>query len=79
MTGRITESGVGKRSHAGLTLLNVIDSSTKGLMEILSYALVAQQRSLSFMYGRPDDSCSSFTLRYFGKRRARRINLSWSR
>ena len=30
LTGRITESGVGKRSHAGLILLNVIDSSNKG-------------------------------------------------
>ena len=28
-------SGVGKRSHAGLTLLNVIDSFTKGFLEIL--------------------------------------------
>ena len=39
LTGRITESGVGKRSHAGLTLLKVIDSSTKGFSEILSDVL----------------------------------------
>ena len=67
---RVTESGVGKRSHAGLTLSNVIDSSTKGFLEILSDVLVAQDRSLSFTYGRPDESFSSFTLMYFGKRRA---------
>ena len=73
LTGRITESSVGKRSHAGLTLLNVIDTSTKGFLEILSNVLVAQERSLSFTYGRPDESCSSFTLMYFGKRRATRI------
>ena len=65
----ITESGVGNRSQAGLTLLNVIDSSTKGFLEILSNVLVAQERSLSLTYGRPDESCSSFTLMYFGKRR----------
>ena len=67
-----------KRSHAGLTLLNVIDSSTKGFLEILSNVLVAQERSLSFMYGRPDESCSSFALMYFGKRRESRINSFWS-
>ena len=42
---RITESGVGKRSHAGLTLLGVIDSSTKIFLEILSSVLVAQGRA----------------------------------
>ena len=52
--GHITESSVGKRSHTGLTLLNVIDSSTKGFLEILSDVLVAQERSLSFTYVRPD-------------------------
>ena len=31
--------GVRKRSHAGLTLLNVIDSSTEGFLEILSNVL----------------------------------------
>ena len=36
-----------KRSQAGLTLLNIIDSSTKGFLEILSDVLVAQERSLS--------------------------------
>ena len=79
LTGRITERGVGKRSHAGLTLWNDIDSSTKGFLEILSEVLVAQKRSLSFTYGRPDGSFSSFTLMYFGKRRASQINLFWSR
>ena len=73
------QEGVGKRSHAGLTLLNVIDSSTKGFLDILSNVLVAQQRILSFTYGRPDESCSSVTLIYFSKRRASRINLFWSR
>ena len=66
-------------SSSGLTLLNVIDSSTKGLLEILSNVLVAQEKRLSFMYGRPDESCTSFALMYFGKRRASRINLFWSR
>ena len=79
LTRRITESGVEKRSHTGLTLLNVIDSSTEGFLEIFSNVLVAQERSLSFTYGRPDGSCSSFTLMYFGKRRVSRINLFWSR
>ena len=41
--------------------------------------LVAQERSLSFTDGRPDELSSSFTLMYFGKRRASRINLFWSR
>ena len=71
--------GVGKRSHAGLILLNVIDSSTKGFLEILSDVLVAQERSLTLTYGRPDESCSSFTLTYFGECRANWINLFWSR
>ena len=48
LTGRITESSVGKQFHAGLTLLNVMDSSTKGFLEILSNVLVAQERSLFF-------------------------------
>ena len=65
--------------RVGLTLLNVIDASTKGFFEILSDVLVAQERSLSSTYGRPDESCSSFALMYFGKRRASRINLFWSR
>ena len=53
------KSGVGKRSHAEWTLLNLIDSSTKGFLEILSNVSVAQERSLPFTYGRPDESCSS--------------------
>ena len=65
-TGRIIESGVGKRSHAGLTVLDDIGSSTKGFTSMLSKVLVARERSLSLTYGRPDESCSSFTLMYFG-------------
>ena len=42
MTGRIKESDAGKRSHAGLTLLNVMNSSTKGFLEIFSHVLAAQ-------------------------------------
>ena len=42
----------------------------KGFLEIISNVLVAQKRSLSFTYGRPNESCSSFTLMYFGKCRA---------
>ena len=56
-----------------------IDSSTKGFTVILSKVLDARERSLSLTYGRPGESCSSFTLMYFGKRRASRINLFWSR
>ena len=56
-----------------------IDSSTRGFYAILSKDLVAQERSLSFTYGRPVESCSSLEQMYFGKRRASRINLVWSR
>ena len=59
--------------------VNDIDSSTKRFLEILFKVLVTQERSLSFTYGRPDESCSSFTLIYFGKLRASRINLFWIR
>ena len=45
----------------------------------LSSPSCTRERSLSFTYGRPDESCSSFTLMYFGKWRANRINLLWSR
>ena len=41
--------------------------------------LVVQERSLSFTYRRPDKSFSSFGLMYFGKCRASRMNLFWSR
>ena len=51
----VTESGDGKRSHAGLTLLNDTDFSTKGFLEILPNVLVAQEKSLFFTYGRPDE------------------------
>ena len=50
-------------------MLKVIDSSTKGFLEILSNVLVAPEISLYFTHGRPDKSCSSFTLMYFGKRK----------
>ena len=76
--GRTTDNGVGKRSQAGLSLLEDIDSSTRGFCAILSRDLVAQERSLSFTYGRPVGSCSSLEQMYFGKRRAIRINLFWS-
>ena len=58
-----------------LSLLRDIDSSTRGFCAILSRDLVAQERSLSFTYGRPVESCSSLEHMYFGKRRASRINL----
>ena len=48
--GRTTDSGVGKRSQAGLSLLRDIDSLTRGFCAILSRDLVAQERSLSFTY-----------------------------
>ena len=72
-------NGVGKRSQAGLSLLEDIDSSTRGFCAILSGDLVAQERRVSFTYGRPVESCSSLEQMYFGKRRASRINLLWSR
>ena len=69
----------GKRSQAGLSLLCDIDSSTSGFCAILSGDLVVQERSLSFTYGRPVESCSSLGQMYFGKHRAIPINLFWSR
>ena len=56
LTGQTSESGVAKRAHAGLTLLNVIDSSTEGFLEILSDVPVAQEREayLSRMEGQID-------------------------
>ena len=60
-------------------MLDDMDSSTKGFVEILSLVLVAREKSLSLTYARPDESCSSFTLMYVGKRRVSRINLFWSR
>ena len=76
--GRTTDNGIGKQSQAGLSLLRDTDASTRGFCEILSKVLVAQERSLSFTYGRPVESCSSLMQMYFGKRRASRINLFWS-
>ena len=43
-----TESGVGKRSQAGLSLLDEIHASTRGFCAILSRDLVAQVRRWSF-------------------------------
>ena len=70
---------LGNSSQAGLSLLEDIDSSTGGFSAILSRDLAAQERSLSFTYGRPVESWSSLVQMYFGKRRASRINLFWSR
>ena len=69
---------LGNGPKAGLSLLCDIDSSTSGFCAILSRDLAAQERSLSFTYGRPVGSCSSLGQMYFGKRRASRINLFWS-
>ena len=69
------DNGVGKPSQAGLSLLEDIDSSTRGFCAILSRDLIAQERSLSFTHGRPVESCSSLEQMYFGKRRASRISL----
>ena len=55
-TGGTTDKGVGKRSHAGLSPLNDMDSSTKGFCAILSGNLVVYERRLSFTYGRPAES-----------------------
>ena len=41
-----SESGVGKRSHAGLTLLNLIDSFTKGFLESFSSPSCTRERNL---------------------------------
>ena len=76
-TGRTTDNGVGKRCQAGLSLLEGISSSTSGFCAILSGDLDARERSLSFTYG--EESWSSLEQMYFGKRRASRINLFWSR
>ena len=48
-----------------------IDSSTRGFCAILSRDLEAQERSLSFKYGRPVESCSNLEQIYFGKRRGK--------
>ena len=48
-----------------------IDSSTGGFCAILSRDLVALERSLSFTYGRPDESWSSLVQMYFGKRKGK--------
>ena len=56
---KTTDNGVGKRSQAGLSLLEDIDSSARGFCAILSGDLVAHESSLSFTYGRPVESWSS--------------------
>ena len=56
-----------------------MDSSNRGFGAILSRDLVAQERSLSFTYGRPVESWSSLVQMYFGKRGASRIDLFRSR
>ena len=58
-----------------MELNELFQCSTKGFLEILSNVLAAQETNLSFTYGSPDESCSSFALMYFGKRRASWINL----
>ena len=55
-TGQTTDNGFGKRSQPGLVLLEDIDSSTRGFCAILSRDLDAHKRSLSFTYGRPEES-----------------------
>ena len=61
-----------------LSLLKDIASSTSGFCAVLSRDLDAHERSLSFTYGKPEESWSSLQQMYFGKRRASRINLFWS-
>ena len=55
-TGRIADKSIGKWSHARLSLLEDIDSSTRGFCAILSGDLVAHERSRSFIYRRPAES-----------------------
>ena len=52
-----------------------IASSTGGFCAILSRDLDAYERSVSFTFGRPEESWSSLEQMYFGKRRASRTNL----
>ena len=56
LTGQTTDNGIGKRSYAGLSVLEDIDFFTRGFCAILSRDLVAHERSLSFTYGRPTES-----------------------
>ena len=56
VTERTTDKGVGKWSHAGLSLSDDIDSSARGFCAILSTDLVAPERSLSLTYRRPAES-----------------------
>ena len=64
---RLLIMALGNHTQAGLSLLEDIDSSTRGFCAILSRDLVAQERSLSFTYGRPVESWSSLVQMYFGK------------
>ena len=51
-SGRTTDNGVAKRSQAGLSLLD----DTDGFRAVLSRDLDAHEKSLSFTYGRPEES-----------------------
>ena len=55
--------------QAGLSLLEDMDSSTRGFCAVLSRDFDAHERSLSFTYQRPEESWSSSGQMYFGKRR----------
>ena len=59
----------------GLSLLDDINPSLEWFCVILSRDLVAHERSLSFTYRRPTESCLGQM--YVGKRRASQINLFW--
>ena len=52
----LQDMGFGKWSHAWLSLLEDIDSSAGEFCGILSGDFVAQERSLLFTYGRPEES-----------------------
>ena len=56
LIGWTTDNGIGKWSQLGLCLLEDTDSSTGGSCAILSSDLDAQERSLSFTYGKPEES-----------------------
>ena len=73
--------GAGRADGVGLALLGVIDSPTKGFLEILSGVLVARAVGGGGYLSRmgTDESCSGFALMYFGKRKAGRTNLFLSR
>ena len=51
----------------GLSLLDDISSYTRGFCAILSRDLAAQERTLPFTYGRPEESWSNSAQIYFVK------------